>query len=354
MVVNVFDNVAFDGHELLSYGHDERTGLRAIIAVHNTFRGPGLGGLRMWPYGSWGEAVTDALRLSRGMTYKNAMADLPLGGGKAVIIGDPARQRSPALMHAMGRFIDRLNGVYITAEDSGVSVEDLRHLAECTAYVTGVKGGLDADGRERSGDPSPATALGVFAGIRACLLEERGSDLLNGITVSIQGVGSVGFRLAEHLHAAGAALVVADVDRARAERAASAFGAHMVAPGRIHAVPADVFAPCAMGAAINDSTLRELNAPIVAGAANNQLARPEHGVMLQERGIRYAPDYVINAGGVIDVSAQRDPHYDADAVRSRVLGIADTLRDIFRRARASGQPPEEVADRMAEERFGRR
>ncbi|MEX0731679.1 MAG: Glu/Leu/Phe/Val dehydrogenase dimerization domain-containing protein [Aquisalimonadaceae bacterium] len=351
--MDIFDNPDFDNHEHVAFGYDPGTGLRAVIAVHNTFLGPGLGGLRMWPYGSVAEAVGDVLRLSRGMTYKNAMAGLNLGGGKAVIIGDPKRDRTPALMRAMGHFVDRLGGLYITAEDSGISVEDLRHLAECTDHVTGLHAGHDADGAERSGDPSPATALGVFEGMRACARRVHGTDSVSGMTVAIQGLGSVGYRLAGNLHAAGAELVVSDINPLAVERAGIEFGARAAAPERIHAVECEIYAPCALGGAINDVTLRDLKAGIVAGAANNQLTRPEHGLALHERGVLYAPDYVINAGGVIDVAAQRG-EYDAADVRRRVLGIAETLMDVFERAERSGERPELVADRMAEERFGRR
>lgn len=351
--MELYKNPEFDGHEHVAFGHDPVTGLQAIIAVHNTFRGPALGGLRMWPYNSEGEAVTDVLRLSRGMTYKNAMAGLDLGGGKAVIIGDPAKDRTPELMRAMGRFVERLAGLYITAEDSGISVPDLRFLAETTRHVTGLHSGLDADGVERTGDPSPATALGVFEGVRACVRRVHGRDSLAGLTVAIQGLGSVGYRLADHLHAAGAGLVVSDINSQAVERARAEFNAEAVAPDRIHSVAVDIYAPCALGGAINDATLKGLRAGIIAGAANNQLERPEHGAVLHERGILYAPDYVINAGGVIDVAAQRGD-YDATDVRRRVLDISKTLTDVFRRAEASGARPEVVADQMAEERFGRR
>jgi len=348
--MGVLDNPEFHGHEQVAFGHDAATGLKAIIAVHNTRRGPALGGLRMWPYASEEEAITDVLRLSRGMTYKNAMAGLALGGGKAVIIGDPARDRSPALMQAMGRFIERLNGLYITAEDSGISVADIRHLAEATGHVTGLRAGLDADGVERTGDPSPATALGVLMGIRACVRQVHGRDELSGLSVAIQGLGSVGYRLAGHLHGAGARLIVSDINMELARQAGEAFGARVVAPELIHGVAADVFAPCALGGAINPRTLPVIQAGIVAGAANNQLAGPEDGAGLHARGILYAPDYVINAGGVIDVSAQRGDYDPAD-VRRRVLAIADTLQTVFKRARAEDASPEVIADRMAEERI---
>ena len=350
MTKGIFEHAEYDGHEQVCFGHDPATGLRAIIAVHNTRLGPGLGGLRMWPYGSEAEAVTDVLRLSRGMTYKNAMAGLAHGGGKAVIIGDPRRDKSPDLMRAMGRFVERQGGCYITAEDSGISVPDLHALAEVTRFVTGVKANPGPDGEVLTGDPSPATALGVFTGIRTAVRHALQRQDLQGLTVAIQGLGSVGYRLAAHLHEAGARLVVSDINPAPVERARDAFGAEIASVDAIHGVRADIYSPCALGAAINDHTLPELRARIVAGAANNQLQRPDHGRELHRRGILYAPDYVINAGGVIDVGAQWG-EYDAARVRQRVLAIGETLDQVFREAESSGEPPEVVADRIAERRF---
>ncbi len=348
--MSISEHPEYDGHEQVSFGHDAATGLRAIVAVHNTRLGPGLGGLRMWPYASETEAITDVLRLSRGMTYKNAMAGLAHGGGKAVIVGDPRRHKTPELMRAMGRFVQRQAGCYITAEDSGISVPDLQTLAEETRFVTGVKATQGPGGELLTGDPSPATALGVFTGIRTAVRHALGREDLHGLTVAIQGLGSVGFRLAAHLHEAGAALLVSDIDPAPVERAREAFGAQIASVDAIHAASADIYAPCAMGAAINDHTLPSLQAGLVAGAANNQLQRPEHGRGLHRRGILYAPDYVINAGGVIDVGAQWAA-YDATQVRQRVLAIGDTLDQVFREAAATGEPPEVIADRMAERRF---
>ena len=348
--MSVFTHPQFDGHEHIAFGHDPRTGLRAIVAVHNTHLGPGLGGLRMWPYASEDEALTDVLRLSRGMTYKNAMAGLAHGGGKAVIIGNPHQDKNPALMAAMGRFVERQAGCYITAEDSGISVADLQVLAQHTRFVTGVRTTVDAEGRTHTGDPSPATALGVFTGLKMAVRHALGREDLAGLTVAIQGVGSVGYRLAQHLHGAGATLVISDIHAPAVERAVSEFGASVADTDAIHGVEADVFAPCAMGAAINDRTLPDLRAKVVAGAANNQLEWPQHGRELHRRGVLYAPDYVINAGGVIDVGAQWG-EYDAARVRDRVLGIGGTLDQVFREAAASGEPPEVVADRIAERRI---
>lgn len=343
----VFDDPDFDDHEHVAFGFDADSGLQAIVAVHNTRLGPGLGGLRMQPYPSSREALTDVLRLSRGMTYKNAMAGLPHGGGKAVVIGDPARDKREPLLRAMGRFVERQGGCYITAEDAGIAVADLRVLAEETRYLTGLPVAAAAD---HSGDPSPATALGVFGGMAVAVRHRLGAESLTGCRVAVQGLGSVGDRLAAHLHEAGARLVVSDVRKEAVARAQEVFGAEVRPPESIHAADVDVFAPCALGGALNDRTLAEVTAPVVAGAANNQLQRPEHGRRLHERGILYAPDYVINAGGVIEVAAQWGV-YDGGEVRRRVLGIADTLDQVFREAGATGEPPEVIADRIAERRF---
>lgn len=348
--MSVFAHPDFDGHEQLVHCHDRASGLRAIIAVHSTRLGPALGGIRMYPYASEAEALTDALRLARGMSYKSALAGLPLGGGKSVILGDPRRDKTPALLRAMGEAIERLGGRYVGAEDSGTAVADLQRMAEATAHVTGLQDKPGLDGGVRSGDPSPATALGVYVGIRAALRHRYGREDLAGLRVAIQGVGSVGYRLAGHLHAAGATLWVSDVWAPNLERAQRAFGAEPVAPGRIHAAPVDVYAPCALGASLNDATIPELRAAIVAGAANNQLAEARHGEALRARGVLYAPDYAINAGGIIDVCAERLGE-DAASVRGRVERIGLTLARIFERAEAEGLPTHVIADRLAEERL---
>lgn len=346
----MFGHPDYQGHEKVLFGHDPDSGLRAVIAIHNSVRGPGLGGLRMRDYGSEHEALADVLRLSRGMSYKNAMADLPHGGGKAVILGDPARLRTPALLRAMGRLVDSLGGQYITAQDSGIRVEDLQYLAQTTAHVTGLRASHGPDGEERTGDPSPATAVGVFHGIRACMETVFASGDPAGRRIAIQGLGNVGFRLAGALHAAGAKLLVADVDGSRTRLAAERFGAEVLPVASIHAAEVDVFAPCALGGAINGDTIEGLRARIVAGAANNQLARPEFGTALHNAGVLYAPDYVINAGGVIDVAAQLGD-YRPEEVHARVVAIGATLGTIFREAAASGRRPEQVADRLAEQRM---
>jgi leucine dehydrogenase len=274
----------------------------------------------MWPYADDAAALDDVLRLSRGMTYKAALAGLSLGGGKAVIIGDARRHKSEALLLAMGRFVESLGGRYHTAEDVGTTVRDMDVLRRETAFAHGVSDG--------SGNPSPATAYGVFVGIRAAVRHRLGRDDLGGVVVAVQGLGNVGFRLAEYLAEAGARLIVADLDAGSARRAVEAFAAEAVAPERIHAVAADVFAPCALGAVIDDATIPELGARIVAGAANNQLAEARHGAALKARGILYAPDYVINAGGLIDVASE-GPGYDQETVLRRVEGIRDTLGRVF-------------------------
>lgn len=339
----VFTSDHFDDHEQVVFCHDPHSGLRAIIAIHNTARGPALGGCRMWDYASEEEALTDALRLSRGMTYKSALAGLDCGGGKAVIMGDPARDKSEALWLAYGRFLDSLGGHYVTAEDVGTRPADLEIVRRATRYVSGIAEG-------GAGDPSPATALGVFTGIQASIAERLGRVSLQGLRVAIQGLGNVGFALAKRLHEAGAVLTVADVNEVSVKKAVRGLGATAVAPDEIHAVPADVFAPCALGSVVNDMTVGEIAAPVIAGSANNQLAEPRHGKMLAERNILYAPDYAINAGGVIWVSREGQP-FDADAATAHVLKIGETLAEIFTRARKEGITPEQAADRLAEDRF---
>ena len=339
----IFAHPEFDGHQEVVFGHDAASGLNAIIAIHNTNRGPALGGCRMWPYASEAEALTDVLRLARGMTYKSALADLPLGGGKAVIIGDPHADKSEALFLAMGRFVDGLGGRYITAEDVGVSVEDVDVMARATKHVAGtVSAG--------AGDPSPSTAYGVLMGIRAAVAHKLGRNSLDGVRVAVQGVGHIGYHLCRYLAEAGAKLTVADIDREAIARVAAEFHARPVAPEEIYGVDGEVFAPCALGAVINDGTIARLKAPIVAGSANNQLAEPRHGVALMRRGVLYAPDYVINAGGVINISHE-GPAYDKREAVNHVAKIHDTLREIFGRADAAGVPTSEAADRLAEERF---
>lgn len=350
--MSVFDHPEFDQHECVHFVHDEASGLRAIIAVHNTARGPALGGCRMWPYASSADALTDVLRLSRGMTYKSAMANIDLGGGKSVIIGDSRQMKSEALVRAMGRAVDRLGGLYVAAEDSGTSVADLRLMGEVTAHVGGVIERPGPGGEPHSGDPSPATALGVFHGLAAAVRLQLQRDDLDGVRVAIQGVGNVGYRLAGHLHAAGAKLVVADIHQPNIDRAVEAYGAEVVPVSEIDAQDVDVFAPCALGSAINALTLSRLKARVIAGAANNQLDRPEHDQALLDRGILYAPDYVINAGGIIDIFYERTG-YTWDKVERHLRGIGDTVTEVFERSRRDGIPTGRVADLIAESRFRR-
>lgn len=346
----MFDHPDFDDHECVHVVQDGPAGLRAIIAVHNTSRGPSLGGCRMWPYASSEAALTDVLRLSRGMTYKSAMANLGLGGGKSVIIGDPRSAKTDALLEAMGKAVDRLDGLYIAAEDSGTSVADLRRMGEHTAHVGGVIERTGRGGESHSGDPSPATALGVFHGLAAAVRFKHQRPDLTGIRVAIQGLGNVGLRLAEHLHAAGAELWVADIHAPSVDKAVEQFGATAVSVDAIDSQDVDVFAPCALGSAINDRSLSRLKAGIVAGAANNQLHTPAHDTALMERGILYAPDYVINAGGIIDIYYERHD-YSWDKVEAHLEGIGETVTEVFEQAAKSGRPTGEVADLIAESRF---
>ncbi|WP_246660461.1 Glu/Leu/Phe/Val dehydrogenase dimerization domain-containing protein [Nitratireductor sp. XY-223] len=341
MNMSGFDHPEFDGHEKIVFGHDARTGLYTVIAIHDTRLGPALGGCRMWPYQNTEEALTDALRLSRGMTYKNAMAGLDYGGGKAVIIADPKKDKSPELMHAFGKKVDALGGLYITGEDVGMTPADMEAIGGATEHVRGTS-------KTHRGDPSPYTALGVYCGIQSALKHLYGSSDLHGRTVSVQGLGNVGFTLARFLHDAGADLVVSDINQSAVGRAVSAFGAKSVDTNDAHKVEADVFAPCAMGAGINSDTIPELGAPIIAGSANNQLAEPSDGEALAQRGILYAPDYVINAGGVIAL-ARHD--VEDDVLEADVRDIGDTLTEIFLRAQAENAPTATVADRIAEERL---
>jgi leucine dehydrogenase len=349
--MSVFAHPEFDGHEQVSFRHDAATGLRAIIAVHSTALGRGLGGCRMWPYVSDDEALTDVLRLSRGMTYKAALAGLPQGGGKSVILGDPRHDKTPELIRAMGRFVDSFGGAYVVAEDSGTSVADIRLMAEQTRHVGGLAD-AKAVAEGRTGDPSPATAMGVFIGLKAAVKAQLGRDDLTGLKVAVQGVGNVGFRLARHLHEAGAKLWVTDLHAESVERCVREFDAIAVNMDEVHAQDVEVFAPCALGAILNDRTLPQLKAKVIAGAANNQLAKPRHDHQLVERGILYAPDYVINAGGIIDIHYE-GPQYDAATVHAHLQRIGSTLTEIFARAKTTKRATGEIADRMAEEIFRR-
>jgi leucine dehydrogenase len=346
----VFSHVEFDQHEQVVFGHDKASGLKAIVAIHNTTLGPALGGCRMWPYTSDEEALRDVLRLSRGMTYKSALARLPLGGGKAVIIGDPRTGKSEALFQAMGDFVDSLGGRYITAADSGTGVAEMQIMAQRTRHVAGADLREAFDGGTRSGDPSPSTAYGVFIGMQVAVKHRLGRSDLKGLKVAIQGVGQVGFGLAKHLHEAGAELWVTDIVDANVQRAVEQLGAHAVRQQDIYGLDVDVFAPCALGGIINPQTLEALRAPVIAGAANNQLADVQLAEELQARGCLYAPDYAINAGGIIDVCYERTGGSAAE-LKAHIEGIGETLRQIFERAEAEGGTTAAVADRLALERL---
>ncbi|MGB4073979.1 Leu/Phe/Val dehydrogenase [Pseudomonas sp.] len=350
--MSVFSHIEFDHHEQVVFGHDQASGLKAIIAIHNRNLGPALGGCRMWAYANDDEALRDVLRLSRGMTYKSALANLPLGGGKAVIIGDPHRGKSEALFQAMGDFVDSLGGRYITAADSGTGVAEMQIMAERSRHVAGAGLRDTVQGGTRNGDPSPSTAYGVFIGIQAAVKQRLGRDDLRGLKVAIQGVGQVGFDLARQLKAAGAELWVTDIVEANVRRAVEQLGATAVTQQAIFGLEVDVFAPCAMGGIINQQTLEVLRAPIIAGAANNQLADAGLAEELRRRGCLYAPDYAINAGGIIDVCYERTGG-SAAQLQAHIEGIGATLEQIFQRADAAGKTTVEIADQLAEERFGR-
>ena len=348
--MSVFTHVDFDQHEQVVYGHDKASGLKAIIAIHDSTLGPALGGCRMWNYASDEEALRDVLRLSRGMTYKSALARLPLGGGKAVIIGDPHKGKSEALFQAMGDFVDSLGGRYVTAADSGTGVAEMRIMAERTRHVAGAGQREAFGGGSRDGDPSPSTAYGVFIGIQAAVAHRLGRQDLSGVRVAIQGVGQVGFGLAKLLKEAGAQLWVTDIVEANVQRAVSQLGATAVGQHEIYRLDVDVFAPCALGAIINLQTLEALRAPIIAGAANNQLADASLAELLRRRECLYAPDYAINAGGIIDVCYERTGGSAAE-LKAHIEGICPTLTEIFQRAEREGETTTSIADRMALERL---
>jgi leucine dehydrogenase len=327
---------------------DKATQLRAIVAIHDHRLGPALGGCRFIEYDTDESALVDALRLARGMTYKAALAGLAHGGGKSVLIRPRQRFDRVALFRAFGRFVESLRGHYITAEDSGTGLEDMEIIRTQTQHVTGID-----PSHGGSGDPSPFTALGVRRGIEACVKFKLGKDEIKGVHVAVQGVGHVGYQLCKELHGAGAKLTVADVDKLKSERAQREFGAAVVGLDAIAQVDCDVFAPCALGAGLNDDTVPHLRAKIVAGAANNQLAEPRHGDDLHARGILYAPDYAINAGGLVNV-AQEVKGYDGKAARDKTMKIYDTIWDICERSKKLNAPTYKVADLMAEERLAAR
>lgn len=341
--MSVFDHPEFDQHESIHHFHDAATGLRAIIAIHSTTLGPAAGGCRRWQYVDSDAALTDALRLSRGMTYKNAIAGLAFGGGKSVILASDDTPKSPEMFRAFGRAIDSLGGTYVTAEDVGCSVDDMRSVAEETKFVSG----LPKSGDSAGGDPSPITALGVFLGIRAAAKARLGADTLQDVKVAVQGVGSVGLNLCRLLHKAGARLTVADVNRENLQQARDELPVTEIAPIELLYSNVDVLAPCALGNVLTAQTIPNIQAKIIAGAANNQLATAEDGARLAERDILYAPDYVINAGGIINVAHEYFGDSSEEKVLAEVGQIPERLDAIFAEALEGGEPTNLIADRMA-------
>lgn len=339
----------FDEHEAIHFFTDDACGLKAIIAVHSTHLGPAAGGARFWHYAKDEEALVDALRLSRGMSYKNAMAGLPLGGGKAVILANDERSKTSDLLHAFGKEVDKLGGRYITAEDVGMSVTDMIEVARSTKFVAG----LPNSPGDVGGDPGPHTSLGVFLGIKAAVKWALGKDSLSGLHIALQGAGSVATGVALHACAEGAKLSIADVDGAKAQKLCDRVGGTMVSANDILRLEADVLSPCALGAILTEATIPDLKVPVVAGGANNQLATPEDGERLQKRGILYAPDYVINAGGIINVCTEYLGDGDASLVRHRIEGIPVRLEQIWSEGAESGRDPASVADAMAQRLIGR-
>lgn len=348
--MTVFSHPEFDNHEKISYFHCAKTGLKAIIALHNTNLGPALGGCRMWAYENDEQALRDVLRLSKGMTYKAALADLPLGGGKSVIIGDAKKIKTPELMRAMGRAVDSMGGRYIIAEDVGTTVDDLTQIATQTKYAVGITEG------GHGGDPSPITAFGVYVGLKAAVKHRLGKEDLRGLKVAVQGLGNVGYNLCRHLHKDGAILSVTDIQTDRINMAVSEFGATAVGLNDIYDVDMDVFAPCALGAILNDDNIKRIKAPVIAGAANNQLAEMRHGDVLRSKNVLYAPDYVINAGGLIHVYYEHlarttGKTVDQAALDAHLLKIGTTAESIFQIADKDGVSTATAADKLAEQRF---
>ena len=340
--MEIIEKLTNTGHEKVLFGHDAASGYRGIIAIHSTALGPAVGGTRFWNYKTEDEALTDALRLSRGMTYKTALPGLPLGGGKSIIIGDNQTSNREALFRAHGRFVETLKGRYTTAEDVGTSPADMDFVRLETSHVAGLLSG--------SGDPSPFTARGVFRAIEASAKYRWNADELSGVTVALQGCGNVGYHLAKWLHGAGAKLVVTDVNEKSVSRLVNELDVETVQPHEIFSVRADIFAPCALGGIINDQTIPQLKAQIVAGAANNQLLEERHGEMLRERNILYAPDYAANVGGVFNGCSEL-LGWESDLALRKIDEIFDTILTIFEAAKAQGITPHQAADRLVEDRL---
>lgn len=349
--MSFFSHKEFDQHEQVSFFHDAQTGLKAIIAVHSTHLGPALGGCRMWAYDNDEQAISDVLRLSRGMTYKAAITGLPLGGGKSVIIGDSRKMKTPDMMRAMGRAVQTFGGRYIIAEDVGSTVEDMNSIHKETQHVVGV-----AHDGQGSGDPSPYTAYGVYVGLKAAVKNRLGKADMRGLKVSVQGLGNVGYNLCKHLAKDGAQLYVTDVQADRMDLAKKELGATPVALQEIYTADVDVFAPCALGAILNDETLPKIKAKVIAGAANNQLAEARHGDVLRDMKILYAPDYLINAGGLISVYYEHEGRtsgksHDKAQVNGLIEKIEQTVESIFKKAEQENISTAQAADRIAEQRF---
>jgi len=345
----VFGQVSFDGHEQIVFCNDKDTGLKAIIGIHNTVLGPALGGTRMWNYENEWAALNDVLRLSRGMTFKSAITGLNLGGGKAVIIGDAKKQKTPELMRKFGEFVHSLSGRYITAEDVGMKTEDMDTVREVTPYVTGIsqeKGG--------AGNPSPITAYGVFMGMKAAAQFKYGSDVLEDKKIYVEGIGNVGETLVEYLTQEGADVTIADINQDRLEEVRDKYGATIYGGNDLHSENMDIYAPCAMGATVNDRTINTLKASIIAGAANNQLEDEiRHGALLQQRGIVYAPDFLINAGGIINVYAELEG-YDRSEIMRKTENIYTTTIEILNRAQETGVTSHKAALEIAQARIAAR
>ncbi len=343
MRMGIFTKLEKDDFEQVVFCQDRQVGLQAIIAIHDTTLGPALGGVRMWDYTDEEAALKDVLRLAKAMTYKNAAAGLNLGGGKAVILGDPSKEKSEALFRTFGRYVQRLNGLYITAEDVGTTEEDMDYIRMETSYVTGTSYG-------GAGDPSPVTAYGIYYGMKAAAKEAFGTDSLKNRTIAIQGVGQVAYHLCRHLYKEGAKLIVTDIDFERVKMAEQDFGAQAVQPEDIYDVPCDIYAPCALGGTLNDITIPRIKAKVIAGSANNQLKEERHGKLLQERGIVYAPDFVINSGGVINVSEELQG-YQRERALKKVKAIYDILLDVFQISKERNIPTSIAANEIAERRI---
>ena len=347
MVKKVFTTMEKTAHEQVLFCRDHSTKLKAIIAIHSTILGPALGGCRMWDYENEEDALKDVLRLSRGMTYKAALAGLPLGGGKSVILGDPETYKNKDLLRSFGRYVDRLGGSYITAQDVSITSDDLLHIRQGTKYVVGLP--VEAGGL---GSPSPMTALGVFSGIRAAVKHRFGKDSLRGVRVAVQGYGNVGTKLCQLLHKEGVRLWVNDIDTRKEKKAADTYDAQIVDGDALLSAEVDVLSPCALGGLLDDRTIPKLRAKIVAGGANNQLAiEDKHGEMLRQRGILYAPDYIINAGGLIGVSYELEGIKQDVSVEEKTKAIYDTLSKIFSLAEKRGESTRKISDRLAEEKI---